>query len=65
LRINTDAQVVDTNHDVIPGLFAAGEMVGGIFYFNYPGASGLTSGAVFGRLAGRSAGRFAKAAQAA
>ncbi len=27
-------------------------MVGGIFYFNYPGACGLTSGAVFGRLAG-------------
>lgn len=34
-------------------------MVGGIFYFNYPGASGLTSGAVFGRLAGKSAGQFA------
>ncbi len=34
-------------------------MVGGIFYFNYPGASGLTSGAVFGRLAGASAGTFA------
>jgi tricarballylate dehydrogenase len=50
---------------VIAGLYAAGEMVGGIFYFNYPGASGLTSGAVFGRLAGGSAGRFAKAARAA
>jgi len=57
LRISTEGQVLDTNHEVIAGLFAAGEMVGGIFYFNYPGASGLTSGAVFGRLAGRSAGR--------
>jgi tricarballylate dehydrogenase len=65
LRINTEGQVLDTNHEVIAGLYAAGEMVGGIFYFNYPGASGLTSGAVFGRLAGRSAGRFAKAARAA
>ena len=65
LRINNEGQVLDTNHDVIGGLFAAGEMVGGIFYFNYPGASGLTSGAVFGRLAGRSAARFAKAAKAA
>ena len=39
----------------IPGLFAAGEMVGGLFYENYPGGSGLTSGAVFGRQAGASA----------
>lgn len=60
VRINTSGQVLDTNHEVIPGLFAAGEMVGGIFYFNYPGASGLTSGAVFGRLAGASAGNYAK-----
>jgi len=65
VRINTDGQVIDTNHEVIPGLFAAGEMVGGIFYFNYPGASGLTSGAVFGRLAGASAGDFAKQRRAA
>ena len=39
----------------IPGLFCAGEMVGGLFYDNYPGGSGLTSGAVFGRKAGQSA----------
>jgi tricarballylate dehydrogenase len=39
----------------IPGLYAAGEAVGGIFYFNYPGGSGLTNGAVFGRIAGRGA----------
>lgn len=55
VRIDTNGQVMDTNGSLIRGLFAAGEMVGGIFYFNYPGASGLTSGAVFGRLAGRSA----------
>ena len=36
----------------ICGLFAAGELVGGIFYFNYPGGTGLTSGSVFGRQAG-------------
>ena len=55
VKITTDGQVVDTGEKPIVGLYAAGEMVGGIFYFNYPGASGLTSGAVFGRLAGRSA----------
>jgi tricarballylate dehydrogenase len=56
LRINGDGQVVDTDLKPIPGLYAAGECVGGLFYFNYPGGSGLTAGAVFGRLAGYSAG---------
>ena len=65
LKITNEGQVVNTNHEPIAGLFAAGEMVGGIFYFNYPGASGLTSGAVFGRLAGRSAGAYAKLKRAA
>ncbi|KAL2074274.1 hypothetical protein VTL71DRAFT_8052 [Oculimacula yallundae] len=37
---------------VVPGVFCAGEMLGGLFYENYPGGSGLTSGAVFGRKAG-------------
>jgi len=35
-------------------------LVGGIFYHNYPGGTGLTSGAVFGKLAGTSAGQFVK-----
>jgi tricarballylate dehydrogenase len=63
LKITTDAQVVDTNHKPIPGLYAAGEMVGGLYYFNYPGATGLMSGAVFGRVAGRSAAAAAKLAR--
>jgi tricarballylate dehydrogenase len=57
LRISTDGQVLDTDMKPIKGLYAAGELVGGLFYFNYPGGSGLTSGAVFGRLAGTSAGK--------
>jgi tricarballylate dehydrogenase len=55
LRVTTDAQVVDTEGTPIPGLYACGELVGGLFYFNYPGGSGLTAGAVLGRIAGRSA----------
>ena len=39
----------------LPGLFCVGEMMGGLFYSNYPGGSGLTSGAVFGRRAGAAA----------
>ena len=57
LRINTDASVLDSDLQPIPGLFAAGELVGGIFYHNYPGGSGLMSGSVFGRIAGSSAAR--------
>ncbi|HSA72218.1 MAG TPA: FAD-dependent tricarballylate dehydrogenase TcuA [Burkholderiales bacterium] len=55
LKINTDAQVINTDGEPIPGLYAAGELVGGIFWFNYPGGSGLTNGSVFGRIAGRNA----------
>lgn len=59
LKVNTGTQVLDTQHHVIPGLYTAGEMLGGLFYFNYPGATGLTSGAVFGRIAGRNAAKAA------
>jgi tricarballylate dehydrogenase len=57
VRITTDAEVLNTDYQPIRGLYAAGELVGGLFYFNYPGGSGLTSGAVFGRIAGTSAAR--------
>ena len=46
------ARVTSTSWAPIPGLYACGEMVGGLFHTNYPGGSGLMSGAVFGRLAG-------------
>ncbi len=59
LRINPSAQVINTDGEAIPGLYAAGELVGGIFYFNYPGGSGLTNGAVFGKIAGASAAKAA------
>ncbi|HEY9447598.1 MAG TPA: FAD-binding protein, partial [Burkholderiales bacterium] len=55
LKITNDGQVEDTGGKPIPGLYAAGELVGGIFYHNYPGGTGLTSGAVFGKIAGTSA----------
>ena len=55
LRTNTDCEVLNTDYQPIRGLYAAGELVGGIFYFNYPGGSGLMSGAVFGRIAGTGA----------
>ncbi len=52
VKVTNSGEVEDTTGTPIPGLFAAGEMVGGIFYHNYPGGTGLTSGAVFGKIAG-------------
>ena len=55
LKIDEQARVLDSNDRPIPSLYAAGELVGGLFYDNYPGGSGLMSGAVFGRIAGANA----------
>jgi tricarballylate dehydrogenase len=60
LKISNDAQVEDTSGQPIPGLFAAGEMVGGLFYHNYASGTGLMSGAVFGRRAGKGAAKRAR-----
>lgn len=54
-------QVIDLNFHPIPGLYTAGEMLGGLFYFNYPAGTGLVSGAVFGRIAGAAAARAVRA----
>ena len=58
LKIDSQCRVLDPSMTAIPGLYAAGELVGGLFYFNYPGGTGLTSGAVFGRLAGSTAAKL-------
>jgi tricarballylate dehydrogenase len=55
LKINDKAQVISTGWKPIEGLYTAGEMVGGLFHYNYALGTGLMSGAVFGRIAGRSA----------
>src|SRR5256885_3283313 len=59
LKIDSGGHVLDIEDAPIPGLYAAGELVGGLFYFNYPGSAGLMAGAVFGRISGRGAGEFA------
>jgi tricarballylate dehydrogenase len=55
VRVDDGARVLDSAGRPLPGLFAAGELVGGLFFHNYPGGTGLTAGAVFGRRAGYSA----------
>ena len=61
LRINNEAQVLDTEDAPMPGLYAGGELVGGLFYHNYAGGSGLMGGSVFGKIAGTSAAKEALA----
>ncbi|SET04768.1 flavocytochrome c [Anaerobranca gottschalkii] len=56
LLINSQAQVLDTEGKVIPGLYAAGEVTGGIHGANRLGGNALTDLIVFGRIAGKSAG---------
>jgi tricarballylate dehydrogenase len=60
LKIDRQCQVQDTEDRPISGLYAAGELVGGLFYHNYPGGTGLMAGATFGRLAGLAAAKAAK-----
>jgi len=60
VRIDAQARVLDRAGHPLPGLHAAGELVGGLFYHNYPGGSGLTSGMVFGRRAGATAATCAR-----
>jgi tricarballylate dehydrogenase len=58
VAITPEAEVLDTTDTVIPGLYAAGNSTGGLFYHNYPGGTGLTNAAVFGRIAGENAATY-------
>ncbi|MBI4529267.1 MAG: FAD-dependent tricarballylate dehydrogenase TcuA [Deltaproteobacteria bacterium] len=55
LKINNRCEVLDRMDRPIPGLYGAGELTGGFFYYNYPSGGGLMRGAVTGRIAGRNA----------
>lgn len=55
IKINTNAEVVGEDGNVIPHLYAAGECTGGIHGTNRVGANALTDIVVFGRIAGQNA----------
>ena len=57
LKVNAKAQVLNSDGETIPGLYAAGETVG-IYYRYYTGATSVMRGATFGRIAGRDAARL-------
>jgi tricarballylate dehydrogenase len=55
LKVDEQTRVLDNEGRVIAGLYAAGEIVGGLFYDNYPGGASLLRATVFGRKAGQQA----------
>lgn len=60
LKINKEAQVLDKEGNPIEGLYAAGEVTGGIHGSNRLGSAAIADITVFGRIAGRNAASFAK-----
>merc|ERR1712178_405573 len=62
LKMNADAEILTTDDKVIPGLFAAGEAMGGVHGNNRLGGNSLLDCVVFGRVSGRSAARHLTAA---
>ena len=61
VKINTSTQVLNTNGDVIPGLYAAGEITGGVHGANRLGGNAVSDFVVFGRIAGEEAAKLALA----
>lgn len=60
LKINTEAQVLNKDGEWIDGLYAAGEVTGGIHGSNRLGSVAMTDITVFGRIAGENAAANAK-----
>lgn len=60
VKVNTSAQVLDDQDQPLPGLYAAGEMVGGLYYVKYAGGAGLTAGSVLGHISGKHAARLSQ-----
>ena len=60
IRVDEQARVVREDEGTILGLFATGELAGGLYYTGYPGGAGLMAGSVFGRLAGTGAAHHAR-----
>ena len=58
MKINADSEGLGAGDNVIPGIYAAGEVAGGIHGNNRLGGNSLLDCVVFGRVSGRSAARY-------
>ena len=59
IKINPNTEVINTKGEVIPGLFAAGEVTGGVHGGNRIGGNAVCDFVVFGRIAGQQAAAYA------
>lgn len=64
VKTDVNAQPLNSEELSMSGLWAIGEMQGGIFYHNYPLGANLTKGAVFAQIAGKLAGLRARTSKA-
>ena len=55
LKTTINGELINKNGDIINGIYAVGEMLGGLWYNNYPSGGGMMAGAVFGKKAGKHA----------
>jgi flavocytochrome c len=55
IMIDTQSRALEADGRVVPGLFAAGEGAGGVFFHDYIGGGSMTNCLVMGRIAGRQA----------
>jgi tricarballylate dehydrogenase len=55
VKVSGQTEVERSDGSLIKGLYAAGEMVGGLYFHGYASGTGLMAGATFGRIAGREA----------
>ncbi len=60
IKINTNTEVLNNSGEVVEGLFAAGEVTGGVHGGNRLGGNAVTDIVVFGRIAGKNAANFVK-----
>ena len=60
IHINTETQVLDTNGNVIKGLYAAGEVSGGLHGNNRIGGNSIAETVIFGRQAGIQMAKYAR-----
>jgi tricarballylate dehydrogenase len=63
IKVDKETKVLDTEGNPIPGLYAAGAITGGIYYYAYAPATGITKNVVFGRIAGVNAANSALTGQ--
>ena len=55
LKTTINGELINKNGDIINGIYAVGEMLGGLWYNNYPSGGGMMAGGVFGKKAGKHA----------